>query len=273
MRSVSLVTLLASLALAAVPAFAGPGVVATSSKTINACYNTTTGALRIVPTTPPTCTVSEMSLSWNVQGPAGPEGPQGNQGIPGPHGIPGPQGIQGVQGNQGNQGNQGPPVNFKGPWSSSTPYPIGDAVSEYGSSYIALEANTNVDPSNDVMTSGGHWALLASSATVPANITKLSNALSTNGGVAYEGNIAYIYDTSLCQIGDIVLSVNGYGEGALPADGRLLLITSYTPAFNILGTNFGGNGTTDFGLPDLRPFAPQGLQYSICVEGIYPSRS
>jgi microcystin-dependent protein len=100
----------------------------------------------------------------------------------------------------------------------------------------------------------------------------LSNALSTNGGAGYAGSIAFNYDTLLCQIGDIVLSVNGYGIGAMPADGRLLPINQYTPAFSILGTNFGGNGQTNFALPDLRSFAPQGLQYSICIEGIFPSR-
>jgi len=74
------------------------------------------------------------------------------------------------------------------------------------------------------------------------------------------------------NIGDVFLSVNGYGQGALPADGRLLPIAQYTAVFSIVGTNFGGNGTSNFGLPDLRAFAPQGLQYSICVNGIFPPR-
>jgi hypothetical protein len=117
-----------------------------------------------------------------------------------------------------------------------------------------------------------------SNATVPANITKLSSVLSTapyitGDGYANGGATPFIYDTNLCQIGDIVLSVNGYGTGAMPADGRLLPISQYAPAFSVMGTYFGGNGTTNFALPDLRPFAPLGLQYSICVEGIFPSRS
>ncbi len=108
-------------------------------------------------------------------------------------------------------------------------------------------------------------------ASVPANLTALSGALSTNGGVALMGNSRFIYPaTSYCTIGDIVLSVNGYGVGALPADGRLLPISQNTALFSVLGTNFGGNGTTNFALPDLRKFAPQGLQYSICVVGIFP---
>ena len=74
-------------------------------------------------------------------------------------------------------------------------------------------------------------------------------------------------------LGDIILSVQGYSGNAFPADGRLLPINQYTALFSLLGTNFGGDGTTTFGLPDLRAFAPQGLQYSICYNGIYPSRN
>jgi microcystin-dependent protein len=70
-----------------------------------------------------------------------------------------------------------------------------------------------------------------------------------------------------------VLSVNGYGQGALPADGRLLPINGNTAIFSLVGTTFGGDGTTDFALPDLRAFAPKGLQYSICVEGTFPSHN
>jgi len=72
--------------------------------------------------------------------------------------------------------------------------------------------------------------------------------------------------------GDVVLSVNGYGRGALPADGRLLPIQGNPNAFSVLGNHFGGDGTTTFALPDLRAFAPNGLQYSICIDGIFPTR-
>jgi microcystin-dependent protein len=59
----------------------------------------------------------------------------------------------------------------------------------------------------------------------------------------------------------------------MPADGRLLPIQQYAAVFSLLGTTFGGNGQTTFALPDLRAFAPKNLQYSICVEGIFPSRN
>jgi len=74
------------------------------------------------------------------------------------------------------------------------------------------------------------------------------------------------------NVGDIFLSVNGYGQGALPADGRILPINSNTALFSLLGTTFGGDGVSNFALPDLRAITPKGLQYSICVSAIYPPR-
>ncbi len=97
------------------------------------------------------------------QGPIGPVGPQGPIGAIGPAG---PQGPIGLQGPIGATGPQGPPVTFKGNWSSTTAYAIGDSVfcaacSVDGSSYIALKANTDIDPPTDVSGSGGNWSLLA----------------------------------------------------------------------------------------------------------------
>jgi hypothetical protein len=176
---------------------------ASAATVIHACYNKTTGGVRIVPAVTD-CHTNEQAVSWNEEGPAGPVGPAGPAGPKGATGATGPAGAPGAT-------------------------------------------------------------------TVPANVTALSGALSTNGGVALTGNTRFQYPaTSYCTLGDIVLSVNGYGQGALPADGRLLPINQNTAVFSILGTNFGGNGTTNFALPDLRKLAPQGLQYSICVQGIFP---
>lgn len=41
-------------------------------------------------------------------------------------------------------------------------------------------------------------------------------------------------------------------NGWLAADGRLLSIAQNTALFSLLGTTYGGNGTTTFALPDLR---------------------
>jgi len=104
--------------------------------------------------------------------------------------------------------------------------------------------------------------------TTPANLTALSNALGTKGYSSENMN-----SSVTCMLGDVVLSVNSYGiAGAfIPADGRLLMISTNIALFNLVGTRFGGDGVNTFAVPDLRPFAPQGLQYSICVSGIYPT--
>jgi microcystin-dependent protein len=54
-------------------------------------------------------------------------------------------------------------------------------------------------------------------------------------------------------IGEISLFAGNYEPGGWAyADGRLLPISSYTALFSILGTTYGGDGETTFGLPDLR---------------------
>ena len=104
-------------------------------------------------------------------------------------------------------------------------------------------------------------------------MTSLSNDLTTTNGVSLTGAETFISAAcSNMNLGDVYLSTNGYGQGALPADGRLLPINQNTAIFSLVGTNFGGDGITNFALPDLRAFAPRGMQYSICVSGIFPPR-
>jgi hypothetical protein len=111
------------------------------------------------------------------------------------------------------------------------------------------------------------------SAKLPANLTALSGQLSTTEGVAYLGSDRFVFPGA-CVIGDVFLSVNGYGSGnALPADGRTIPIQNNTALFSLIGINFGGNGTSNYALPDLRAFAPKGMQYSICLNGTFPSEN
>lgn len=75
-----------------------------------------------------------------------------------------------------------------------------------------------------------------------------------------------------CTLGEIILTAGAVANGT-PANGQLLSIAQNTALFSLLGTYYGGNGTTTFALPDLRSAAPNGLTYSICMFGIYPSRN
>ncbi len=56
--------------------------------------------------------------------------------------------------------------------------------------------------------------------------------------------------------------------------GQLLPINQYTALFSLLGTTYGGDGRTNFALPKLDASALQsGLNYIICLNGVYPSRN
>ncbi len=75
-----------------------------------------------------------------------------------------------------------------------------------------------------------------------------------------------------CTVGEVILTAGAVANG-IPANGQLLPIADYAPLFNLLGTQYGGNGTTNFALPNLGAMAPDGLTYSICWQGVFPARS
>ena len=56
-------------------------------------------------------------------------------------------------------------------------------------------------------------------------------------------------------------------------DGATYNTSFNTMLFSLLGTRFGGNGVTTFGLPNLTPYTPYGgeyLHYDIATSGLYP---
>lgn len=64
-------------------------------------------------------------------------------------------------------------------------------------------------------------------------------------------------------IGQLMLVCFNYApQGWMLCDGSLLPISQYQALFSLLGTTFGGNGTTNFGLPDLRGRVPVGATLS-----------
>jgi len=59
------------------------------------------------------------------------------------------------------------------------------------------------------------------------------------------------------------------------ADGRLMQISTNLSLFGLVGTEYGGDGTVSFRLPDLRAASPKGagpagVNYFICIQGTYP---
>ena len=69
------------------------------------------------------------------------------------------------------------------------------------------------------------------------------------------------------------LAFNFAPQGWAPCEGQLLPVTQNTALFTLLGTAYGGDGKTTFGLPKLAPAGPNGPNYFICLAGIFPKQS
>jgi microcystin-dependent protein len=80
-------------------------------------------------------------------------------------------------------------------------------------------------------------------AAVAALACASTGAMATCSSEPYIGSICYTA-ANFCP--------NGY----FAANGGVQSIPQYSALFSLLGTNFGGNGTSTFGLPDLRGRAP-----------------
>lgn len=75
-------------------------------------------------------------------------------------------------------------------------------------------------------------------------------------------------------LGDILLLPFGYSPvGSVECAGQLMQIAQYSALYSLLGTQYGGNGTTNFGIPDLRNAVPNSnMRYCIMITGVYPQR-
>lgn len=70
-------------------------------------------------------------------------------------------------------------------------------------------------------------------------------------------------------------------HGYTNCDGKLLPINQWQALFSLLGTTYGGDGRTTFGVPDLRPVVDgrrvdwaevEQPRKCMCIYGVYPSR-
>jgi microcystin-dependent protein len=60
--------------------------------------------------------------------------------------------------------------------------------------------------------------------------------------------------------------------GWAPCNGQLLPIAEFTILFQLIGTTYGGDGQTTFGLPKLAPLGPNGPGYYIALLGGTPPK-
>jgi hypothetical protein len=154
-----------------------------------------------------------------------------------------------------------------GPSGFITAYPTGQPLPLAATlvwSGGALTSNAAVVPAG---TNGSIdvYANVATDIVIDINGYYAPNGFGANTNQAAAGNGA------TCTLGEIILSAGLVANGT-PAEGQILSISQSTALFSLLGTLYGGNGTTTFALPDLRAAAPNGLTYSICDQGVFPSR-
>jgi microcystin-dependent protein len=64
-----------------------------------------------------------------------------------------------------------------------------------------------------------------------------------------------------------IFAFNFAPVGFAACQGQLLSIMQYQALFSLIGTQYGGNGVTDFALPKLAPVAPDGPFCYICIQG------
>jgi hypothetical protein len=74
-----------------------------------------------------------------------------------------------------------------------------------------------------------------------------------------------------CTLGEAILMPGKvFPDNMMKATGQLLSIGGNEALFSLYGTDYGGNGTTTFGIPNLKSAAPNGLTYVICDAGVFP---
>lgn len=133
-------------------------------------------------------------------------------------------------------------------------------------------------------TFGGDGKTTFALPTIPPVPTVLDNksgvpinwCIVTDGSWFEQGNWSY-----LGQVTPMVVAPPSGTPVALqwlPCDGRLISINSNLALFSLLGTQFGGDGVSTFGLPKLAPItnpptSPSGgapIPYYICIDGLFP---
>ncbi|AKL96035.1 phage tail collar domain-containing protein [Clostridium aceticum] len=78
-----------------------------------------------------------------------------------------------------------------------------------------------------------------------------------------------------CFIGQIELfPYNFVPQDWIACEGQLLQINANQALYSLLGARYGGNGSTTFGIPNLRGAEPvPGMIYCMALVGLYPMRS
>jgi microcystin-dependent protein len=97
----------------------------------------------------------------------------------------------------------------------------------------------------------GDGSMLTTYAGQGQPLSKLSPSMPLTYMIAVQGYFPSVI--AFPMIGMVRLFAGNFAPaGWLPADGRLLDVDEYETLFQVIGTTYGGDGTTNFALPDLR---------------------
>jgi microcystin-dependent protein len=126
-----------------------------------------------------------------------------------------------------------------------------------------LEVNGNVKANTIAVVAGNQYDVLKKGAGTTVTYTKGTKAVGLNYIIAVQGvypspSGSGVYNNII--VGEIRLFAgNNLPAGFLSCNGQTLAIASYDVLFSVIGTQYGGNGSTTFSLPDLRGAVPVGV--------------
>jgi len=198
------------------------------------------------------------------QGPAGPPGPKGDTGSQGPPGVAGPAGPKGDTGAQGPQGVAGPPG------------PKGDKGDQGAQGVAGLDGAQGLQGPQGVAGPPGPKGDKGEPGPQGPPGTGSGGLDPRFGNNTHQPPGEYPQDQN-CTLGRIYLTPAGaqtYAPGLIIDEslhpGLVVNIADYPQLWNVLKTEYGGDGRTTFGLPDLHDKAPNDTWYSICANGVFP---
>ncbi len=93
--------------------------------------------------------------------------------------------------------------------------------------------------------------------------------IATSGFFPSQGGAGAPYDVFL---GEIQLFPYAFvPSGFVKASGQVLAISVNSALFSLFGTSYGGNGSSTFQLPNMKPLDDAGVFYAMAIAGIFPS--
>lgn len=226
----------------------GMAITAGATSTIYYACLASAGTLSHVGTTKPStavCKSPSKVISWDSQGAVGPQGPAGATGAAG---AQGPQGAPGYTNYDLAQQN-----GFEG------------SLPQWLASLVGPQGPTGATGATGPAGSTGPQGAIGPEGPIGPSGT--AGIFGTNNNGSYAGSAA----GAACTLGDVQLTAStAVATNWVPAKGQTLTIGSNSALFSLMGTNYGGNGSTNFDLPNLTAAAPDGLTYIICVSGVFP---